>query len=436
MWKESFSPSAKADPEEDFHPLSDEARRFADLMAQSNDILVESRNYAIVYISPNCARILGWPPEGFLGKRTTDFVHPDDMQPLQKQFEQGWTGDDEPLVRIRHASGDWRWFQIGYRRTHFEGGFRSIIMLRDVHSKVEDHQTLLQLQGRLEAVLSASPDVLIELRNQHITYISANAALAYGPAAPNLLGQHFASIVHPDDLPALMPYAAQGWEGTISAEFRMRDGSGAWAWREARGVRRHAADGTPYAILILRDTSQRKELEQALAERAIRDPLTGLINHGAVLEELERLCQERAICTILMVDADRLKLINDTLGHAAGDEALRLLARALTHRSSAIVGRYGGDEFLVLLPGAGASEAHAYQNAVARRFRRNLRHAQLGVAATPLSASFGAAAFPADGLEPRILIERADRAMYEMKRRTRSRRSTDRPARRLKDDAA
>jgi diguanylate cyclase (GGDEF)-like protein len=185
-----------------------------------------------------------------------------------------------------------------------------------------------------------------------------------------------------------------------------------------------AARGAPSGERLLRRlleenvrlTRELRELRQ-LRRLAERDPLTGLPNRRLwqerLTEELSRSRRgKRSPGSLLIVDMNDLKGLNDRLGHAAGDAALRETARILraTLRASDVCCRTGGDEFMILLPDTDAPGARL---AMAR-----LRAAVMRAGArreTPLSISVGAATWPADGDEAGVLIEAADRAMYAEK---------------------
>jgi diguanylate cyclase (GGDEF)-like protein len=167
------------------------------------------------------------------------------------------------------------------------------------------------------------------------------------------------------------------------------------------------------------------EAQEALRHHATLDHLTGLLNRRMILEqldrELSRVRREKCSLTVAMVDIDRFKTINDTHGHAAGDAVIRDTAAAIRSqlREYDIVGRYGGEEFLLLLPGCGPESARI----VADRVRERIQAVTTLYGALTLSvtASFGLASTKVAGMEPSSLIEAADSALYRAKSNGRNR---------------
>jgi len=153
--------------------------------------------------------------------------------------------------------------------------------------------------------------------------------------------------------------------------------------------------------------------------KAETDSLTGLLNHRSLHQRLAALCVaaksgDRPL-GLLMLDLDGFKLFNDTYGHVAGDEVLLHLAGVMrkSFRATDIIGRYGGDEFMVIMPGARLEEAQA----VAQRFLQELEASPFSVSSgfVPVGASVGVSALDKDVQHKEELIARADAAMYEAK---------------------
>jgi diguanylate cyclase (GGDEF)-like protein len=154
---------------------------------------------------------------------------------------------------------------------------------------------------------------------------------------------------------------------------------------------------------------------------ADRDPLTGFYNHRFLHErlgeEVVRAQRARHPLSVLMLDIDDFKLVNDTFGHLFGDRVLTWTAELIrsTLRASDVPARYGGDEFAIILPETDKDEARAAAERILGAFRdRAFVGEQRGP--VPIAASIGVATFPADGRTATDLIAAADRALYRVKR--------------------
>jgi diguanylate cyclase (GGDEF)-like protein/putative nucleotidyltransferase with HDIG domain len=152
-------------------------------------------------------------------------------------------------------------------------------------------------------------------------------------------------------------------------------------------------------------------------EMAYTDPATGLLNSRGLVRNIDRLLfargGQRTEFTVIMLDLDRFKEVNDTLGHLKGDEVLKAVADALLDllRPTDLACRYAGDEFVLVLPGTGAADAAT----VARRVKRAVERVGPIGDGLKVGCSVGAATFPADGEDGRTLLSRADQRMYEDK---------------------
>ena len=161
-------------------------------------------------------------------------------------------------------------------------------------------------------------------------------------------------------------------------------------------------------------------LHQRVQEQATTDPVTGLPNHRSLKERLDeevsRARRHGRSLTVLMLDLDRFKAFNDTLGHAVGDAALRAIAavlRSATRRGD-VVARYGGEEFVVLLPETGAQDGAA----IAERIRLSIAHCECvegSLLPQQITVSIGVATFPDHAQERDALLQAADLTMYMAK---------------------
>jgi diguanylate cyclase (GGDEF)-like protein len=184
-------------------------------------------------------------------------------------------------------------------------------------------------------------------------------------------------------------------------------------------------DGRLVRLEIALDITERKLREHAIAHQASHDSLTGLLNRRELQDALERVhaAAERrdGVYALLLFDLDRFKLINDCYGHHVGDEVLKQVAEASTHciRKGDWLGRWGGEEFLCILPGATPTEALN----IAERLRRDIEQLSIDVEGRTLSisTSVGIASYPDDAGTVEGLLSNADSALYEAKRAGRNR---------------
>ncbi len=170
-------------------------------------------------------------------------------------------------------------------------------------------------------------------------------------------------------------------------------------------------------IAVVRDITERKKADATLREQLRRDPLTGVLNHGAIVEELRELTRAGAASAsaVLMIDADQLKAVNDTYGHGVGDAVLVVISEELS-RDGAIVGRYAGDEFVCVLPGSDRDAAGRYRSAVLEALAsRDVLDPETS-SPVPVRASIGLAIWPDDASSLEELLQGSDSAMYSHKR--------------------
>jgi diguanylate cyclase (GGDEF)-like protein/PAS domain S-box-containing protein len=243
----------------------------------------------------------------------------------------------------------------------------------------------------------------------------------------DMVDRPFLDFVHPDDVEKTEREAAALGEGRTTVRFQNRylDSNGEVHWIEWASVPIRDED---LIYGVARDVTERKALEQELERLSQRDPLTGVYNRRRFDEELDaRLREARRYDrsgALLLIDLDRFKAINDEYGHAAGDRALREVARVLDENtrgtdtvardSEGLLARVGGDEFAVLL--ADVDEGAAAM--VGERLVAALEATEVRCEGKPipLAISVGIAHF--DGGEPvdaDRLFSRADRAMYVVK---------------------
>jgi len=203
------------------------------------------------------------------------------------------------------------------------------------------------------------------------------------------------------------------------------DGIGVWTMIDMSEHRRSEDAARLANEHLLGQLAENRRLQEALREQANRDPLTGLFNRRYLDETLEReiarAVREGYPVTVMMLDIDHFKRLNDTYGHLAGDEMLRCAARQLTAsaRHEDIVCRFGGEEFAVVLPKMPIETARQRAELWRQQFADDT--VTFGSFTLRATISIGVAAFPGHGRSRDELMDAADRALYRAKDNGRNR---------------
>ena len=248
-----------------------------------------------------------------------------------------------------------------------------------------------------------------------------------GGAVPEELGRpqspgQMQALCHPEDRAKLSDLLrhppAPGREALLECRFRLPGGR--YGWHECRAMAIFDGRGRPVRLMArLENIDRRKAREEALMARSTLDDLTGLLNKSAVALRVDEFLSSQAAPSggaLLMLDLDDFKSINDTRGHASGDQALLLTAGVLRElfRETDVLGRAGGDEFLVFLPGV-SDPGNCWRKAEALCDTLE-RRARASDCCPALTCSVGVAIAPDDGDRFSDLFDAADTAMYAAKR--------------------
>jgi len=286
---------------------------------------------------------------------------------------------------------------------------------------------------RLALALEGSDQALFDwdIRRNVIHYSSRASTLRGGADVDTeLTPDDMRAFVHPEDISrvlARLSHAANDATSLYEAEYRIRHVDGRWIWLRSRGrvVERDAQGHAVRLVGTDTDVTERKKAEAALRQRAEFDVLTGLPNRALFNDRLagaiERSARNGKALALLFLDIDRLKEVNDTRGHEAGDELLKTAATRLLAavRSADTVARLAGDEFTVILEGLSDTAA---AEAVAKKLVESLRvPMRIGDALLRVSTSVGIAMLAPGETDAAGLLRRADAALYEAKRAGRNR---------------
>ncbi len=289
-------------------------------------------------------------------------------------------------------------------------------------------------EERLRTSFEGAPTGVAMVQAQSpFNVLQVNSALTQmlGVDASDLVGASALRMIDEPGRPTAqrrLERLALGEQGPFEYEFELRDVPAGPLWVSLRGAAITGIDGRPeHVVLHLQNITVRKRYEAELRTWAERDQLTGLLNRRRLGEELERVVAENARygtpATLLICDLDNLKLVNDTLGHKAGDEFITTAANVLRERirDADILARTGGDEFAVLLPHTGLDQARA----MAERLRAAVLELNFAVGSQRLHPTLSIGVAPVgEGLGAEDSLAAADLAMFEAKRHGRNRVST------------
>jgi diguanylate cyclase (GGDEF)-like protein/PAS domain S-box-containing protein len=277
---------------------------------------------------------------------------------------------------------------------------------------------------RFRSLVQNAADIIsIVNPDGEIHYQSPSVESILGYRAADIVGTNIFSYLHPDDLEVARRSLRVLFSEPANAQralIRARHADGSWRYLEGLGANLLANPAVGGLVLNMRDVTERTALEDRLTHQAFHDPLTGLPNREFFTNKLEIAVEtarrQGSGVAVVFLDLDNFKVVNDSLGHQAGDKLLVEVAKRLreTLRSTDTVARFGGDEFTFLIEGD-ATEKDVAQ--VVERIREALQE-PLRVDDHDLSSasSIGIAISTPEVLSPDELLRRADIALYRAKR--------------------
>jgi diguanylate cyclase (GGDEF)-like protein/PAS domain S-box-containing protein len=330
---------------------------------------------------------------------------------------------ESPILRIDAGSDDAVFVEAAARmpvRDHD----RIVVTLRDVTERILREDALERAQDRFRSAFHNAPIGMVLVTVDVGLILDVNEALErmLGHRRDEVLGRRVHEFIHQDDRGAHAQHARHGPHGVTFVDeqrFVRADGEVMWA-RTSVSVLEDAEHGRVAIAHVIDITEQRSAAIQ-LEWAATHDELTGLPNRTHFMTELRRRVDESptGAVAVLFIDLDNFKVINDSLGHAMGDHLLRAMASRLRTalRDGDLLGRFGGDEFMVLLEGSVDDDV---ARATAERLRREIAQ-PLVIDDTELfvTGSIGIALADARTSSASDLLRDADAAMYRAKARGR-----------------
>ena len=410
--------------------LREQRDRFMSLAASSPiGIFFTDPEGNLLFSNERLQEITGLTHDALSGRGWLSVVHPEDAAMVNALV--GALADENELslpYRLILGDGQIRWVHArlaklreGEETTGFAG------TVEDITIRVWSEQALTEREAEYRLLANMSSD-LISRHDASGTFLYASPAsralIGYEPH--ELVGVKLVDLVHPDDVHQVQldnRHLAVREQVTITC--RVKHANGQWIWIEAsaRNLYDESSGERKQVICVTRDITERKRTESLLAHQALHDPLTALPNRVLLMDRLSQaLVNQRSHSNnriaVLFLDVDSFKMINDSLGHEAGDRLLVAVGARLAEVAGPLdtVARFGGDEFVIACPEiAGEDDVVGIAEAVIRSIRQPF----VGVDDTDVfvTVSIGIAIATDPSTTPDELIRDADVAMYRAKER-------------------
>jgi diguanylate cyclase (GGDEF)-like protein/PAS domain S-box-containing protein len=412
-------------------PLSDEQRqalqeaaRFR-LLADNVPVLIaqfEVSSNRCQYANRRYAETFGFTPESVLGKTFAEIIGAEAAALIEpavaRVAEQGRAATYERTV-VR-PDGQTHHLEVNLLPHLDEQGcaVACFVLITDISKHRRTEAALRESEARLEKFLLASVEGIVFHHQGHITDANPPLCALTGYRRDELIGRFVLDFVAPEEREQVQAVMRDGRELRYDSAILHRDGTRIPVELIVRTLVR---DGVTLRMNIVRDIRDRVAAQARIRHLAHHDPLTGLMNRAAFMERLQHSLQRAGRgeerLALLFIDLNNFKRVNDSLGHLKGDQVLVTVAERLRAclRDGDRVGRFGGDEFVVLLDGVrGHGDVLAVVHAVLSVVEVPVDTDGRALSVTP---SIGIALYPEHGTDAHALLQHADTAMYEAKAR-------------------
>lgn len=436
--------------------IEEQIDRQAQLLANVNDVIIGTdETFRITFWNPAAEKVFGWTSQEVMGLPVAKV--------LRTEFNET---DRDESTRVLIEKGHWMGEVIQYTKDNRPLFFEANIMTlfnsdgrvagyvsanRDITLRKRAIKVLQESETRFQKLTKSLPDAIysIDLTSKQVTYFNHDTFLGYTReelmAPGSILG-----TIHPEDMATVMAYWQKVMRGEErnSIEYRLKNKSGKWEWVESRTtmLSKGAYDMPAELVVIITLITERKvaeknlhdakaeietanqQLQQALVREEIMariDALTQVNNRrhffNLATQEFIVTQRYRRSLAIILFDIDHFKQVNDTYGHPIGDNVLQIVAQIASEnlREADILGRYGGEEFAIMLPDTNARESLTVAERIRERIANHLIDTEKG--SFHVSISLGVAEFlPQDDTLDQ-LIQRVDNALYIAKQTGRNR---------------
>lgn len=389
----------------------------------SNDL--ESKK---IYVSKGVEKMTGYTVGNFFDNYQLwlSIIHPDDFPKATHFLNLVLKGIPSNLeTRYINASGETLWVYISGTPI-FRKGTKEVIKINgvvlDISKMKIAEEMMRESENRYRNVVELSPNLILIYQKDKIIYANPATYKMLGMQYESeLIGKSVYDFIHPSFKDLALYRSNEVSANKKDPEYKeyvIVKPNGESIYLEIAGVE-ISYNGKPAIFVVGNDVTARKESEEKIKFMAYHDALTGLPNrhmYNEVLEETLIRCKNfQKQMAVMVMDIDRFKFINDTMGHNTGDELLVQITKRLvsTVREGDLISRQGGDEFSVILEDAEQSVASRIAERILAVFSKPFI---LKDKSFEITASIGISLFPIDGDEKELLTSKADKAMYFAKK--------------------
>jgi diguanylate cyclase (GGDEF)-like protein/PAS domain S-box-containing protein len=388
----------------------------------------------IVEWSSQAERDFGWSRAEAIGRPLAEKILPaEDREHYEPGLQRMLEGDHRVLgrrieVTAARRNGIRFPVELSFSTLKTSHGLRFNAFVHDISERRRSEEALNQANQRFRSAFDDA-GIGMAIVSLEGRWLRANRALAELTGYPQdqLVGMGFQDITHPDDLPKdfnALQEMIDGVRDRFQTEKRYIHADGHVIWISLSTTIVRDGEGKPmYLLSQMQDISERKEQEKRLTHRASHDELTGLPNRGVLEDRMvlafNRQRRERKPISILYLDLDGFKRVNDTHGHDAGDYLLVAVAKRLTAlvRPTDVVSRLGGDEFAILCEAMNEQAATQLAKRIVEVIPKPI---EVEGRSLPVTPSVGIALSRDPAISPGELLADADMAMYFAKEESRS----------------
>lgn len=382
----------------------------------------DAETFRCLFANVHYARLGGLTPEQARGRTFAEIIGAEAAASIQPAVDRVLTENTTASYsRVAETGGQQRWIEVSLIPWGGPPVERVFVMITDVTQHRAAELARQASNDRLAKFMAASVEGIAFHVGGVITDVNPPLLTLLGYEAAQMIGHQTVEFVPPSELARVAQVMASGAELSYESYALHRDGTAIAVEYIVRDIE---WAGQKQRMIVVRDLRETRAARERVRFLAVHDALTGLPNRVQLDEHLAELIlmsgPEQAPFAVLFLDLDQLKRVNDSLGHASGDEVLMAVAAKLSafctaHSTAdcrAWLSRHGGDEFVMTY--------RAVDNAGLAQFVDRLRHVfdsptQVGSRQFRVTASIGVAVFPGDGDTPSQLLKNADAAMYVAK---------------------